>query len=284
MKRSHFFLLLALFAISAAVLAPAFASAETTLIAPIPNTPNAGQSLKTYLTAVFKYGLGLAALIALAQLVFGAVQYTTSAGAPSLQEDAKSRMRSAIVGVILLIGAGLIWNLIVNKNTSTSGARDTSPAGDTDNRSPETIRQERLDTLATSALEAANRLKEKYGVFGEDAIYEFVGQSHLHWYNKELLEQHIRETQVLINNVLDEIGDDPVAISEAHRDFDLAFRYILEQSSRNDYFQDETGGRMGASGGTLYRFGATREEFNEYIANHVEERYRPKIYDPALLN
>lgn len=78
---------------------------STPLIAPLPSGPTVVplDDLNGYVNAIFTYGIGLAALLAMAQLVFGAVQYTTSAGAPSLQEDAKSRMRGAIIGLILLI-------------------------------------------------------------------------------------------------------------------------------------------------------------------------------------
>jgi len=51
------------------------------------------------------YSIGLAALLAIAQLVFGAVQYTASAGFPALQEASKDRMKSAVIGLILLLGA-----------------------------------------------------------------------------------------------------------------------------------------------------------------------------------
>ncbi|MDO8601687.1 MAG: pilin [bacterium] len=91
----------------AALLTPAVFAA-TELISPIPDQPNAGNDLGSYLKAIFTYGIGLAALIAMAQLVFGAVQYTTSAGAPSLREDAKGRMRGAIVGLILLLASVII--------------------------------------------------------------------------------------------------------------------------------------------------------------------------------
>ena len=90
--------------VSVAFAAPADTSAPTTkLFSPIPGQPDAGKDLGSYLKALFTYGVGLAALLAMAQLIFGAVQYTTSAGAPSLQEDAKGRMRNAVVGMILLI-------------------------------------------------------------------------------------------------------------------------------------------------------------------------------------
>jgi len=55
----------------------------------------------------------------MAQLIFGAVQYTTSAGAPSLQEDAKGRMRSAIIGLALLLISIAILSMVLGKTPPT---------------------------------------------------------------------------------------------------------------------------------------------------------------------
>jgi len=68
-----------------------------------PSSP--GDSPGDYIRLVFMYSIGLAALLAIAQLVFGAVQYTASAGFPALQEASKDRMKSAVTGLILLLGA-----------------------------------------------------------------------------------------------------------------------------------------------------------------------------------
>ncbi len=100
--------------------------ATTTLLSPIPGQEDAGKDLSSYLQAIFTYGIGLAALIALAQLIFGAVQYTTSAGAPSLQEDAKSRMRGAIIGLILLIISISIL-LLINRSFSVTDSFKLNP-------------------------------------------------------------------------------------------------------------------------------------------------------------
>lgn len=83
---------------------PAFAQ-EIPLLVPIPGGASTTPTPIEYLRSIFLYGIGLATLLALAQLTFGAVQYTASAGFPALQETAKSRMQSAVVGLLLLIGA-----------------------------------------------------------------------------------------------------------------------------------------------------------------------------------
>lgn len=262
------------FSLFAGALLARTAVAATELLSPIPGfETTAGNDLSSYLTAIFTYGIGLAALIAMAQLIFGAVQYTTSAGAPSLQEDAKSRMRGAIIGLVLLIISATVLSLILRKGIPAAN----SPAPQDNDQMSEAERNERtLTELANNGIAAAKRIEERFGggVFNEDALYEFLSQSHLHWYNKETLEKDIRETQQVINQLLDEL-EDPMELAAAHSDFDIAFRYILEQSMRNEYFQDETGTRYGYRG---WRYGATADEFRDIINRNVEQRYRPKIF------
>lgn len=107
------------FSLFAGVLLTRTAAAATELISPIPGFGNAGTDLTSYLKAIFSYGIGLAALIAMGQLIFGAIQYTASAGAPSLQEDAKGRMRGAIVGLVLLLISTSILIMVLSKNPPT---------------------------------------------------------------------------------------------------------------------------------------------------------------------
>lgn len=258
-------------------LAPA-SFAATELISPIPGFGQAaGKDLGSYINAIFTYGIGLAALIAMAQLVFGAFQYTASAGAPSLQEDAKSRMRSAVVGVILLLTSTLIL-VSLDKDFGSRSLNLPPPApAARPGESPEARRERELNTLAVDALEAADRLKEKYNVFGQDGIYQFLGQNHLHWYRKENLDGDLQDTNNLINRTLAGI-EDPDERAAAQRDFDVAFKYVLERAVRNDYFQDETGTVTGAAGSSRWRYGTTAEEFREMIDMRVDGRYHPTIY------
>jgi hypothetical protein len=115
--------ILAFVVILLTLIAPAiFVEAATTtpllILSPIPGATNSSTgSPGEYISTILTYGMGLAGLIAMAQLIFGAVQYTTSAGAPSLQEDAKSRMRGAVVGLVLLILSITILNTIGRAKT-----------------------------------------------------------------------------------------------------------------------------------------------------------------------
>lgn len=86
------------------------------LIVPLPGATKTS-SITDYVRTIFLYGIGLAALLAMAQLAFGAVQYTASAGFPALQEASKSRIQSALIGLILLIGAITILGMFNREGT-----------------------------------------------------------------------------------------------------------------------------------------------------------------------
>jgi 4-amino-4-deoxy-L-arabinose transferase-like glycosyltransferase len=70
-------------------------------------TDIAGYIRSFYLTA-----LGLAGLLAMANIVIGALLYTLSAGSIAKREDAKDRITQAIVGLILLFGAFIVLRTI----------------------------------------------------------------------------------------------------------------------------------------------------------------------------
>ena len=56
----------------------------------------------------YRLALGVAGAAAFAVIIYGAILYTTSAGNPSKQQDAKSWIMGAIWGVVLLLAAYLI--------------------------------------------------------------------------------------------------------------------------------------------------------------------------------
>lgn len=61
---------------------------------------------------LFILGLGLGGILAFGMIVFAGLQWSLSGGNASLQEDAKDRIRNAIFGLILLLGAYVILNTI----------------------------------------------------------------------------------------------------------------------------------------------------------------------------
>lgn len=67
------------------------------------------------INTVIKYGLGIAVAVALTVIVVGAVMYIVSAGDTGMIEMAKSAMKNAVIGLIIVLAAWLIINyLIVN--------------------------------------------------------------------------------------------------------------------------------------------------------------------------
>ena len=57
---------------------------------------------------LYKFSLGIAGVAALAVMIYGAILYTTSAGNPSKQSDARAWITGAIWGLVLLLAAYLI--------------------------------------------------------------------------------------------------------------------------------------------------------------------------------
>lgn len=74
--------------------------------------PTGVQSPAQYITNIYRFSLGAAAITALAVIIFGAVEYAVSAGNPARISDAKSRIFNALWGLVLLFGAYLILNTI----------------------------------------------------------------------------------------------------------------------------------------------------------------------------
>lgn len=92
------------------------AQAEYKLASPLPGggdaIPSTGNPIITYMEYLFPFLLSVAAIAALIQLIIGGIQYTASAGNPSLISNAKNRMTQALLGLILAGLSVLILRLI----------------------------------------------------------------------------------------------------------------------------------------------------------------------------
>ena len=88
---------------------------EYTVLAPLPGTvkdPNcSGLSCKadlaSYIPGLFKLVIGLAAVLAVGFIIWGGIQYITT-DAVTGKEEGKKRIRDAIIGLVMIIGAYLI--------------------------------------------------------------------------------------------------------------------------------------------------------------------------------
>lgn len=73
------------------------------------NAPNTTKTLlPDYIEYIFKLSLMIAGLVSFGALVYGGFGYMTSAGNPSKMDDAKQKIISAILGLIILLSSYLI--------------------------------------------------------------------------------------------------------------------------------------------------------------------------------
>ena len=90
------------------------ASAEPvkyTLIQPIPGVQEV-ETFSQYLKYIFPFALGLAALIAVLQIVWGGFRYAASFGDETTMKDNKDRIEKAIWGLVLaLIGYLILYTI-----------------------------------------------------------------------------------------------------------------------------------------------------------------------------
>lgn len=90
-----------------------FVSSAYTPMEPLPGIKkDTAVNLTDYLSALFKYAITVAAVLAVIMIVIGGMQYIGASGNTSVVEDAKDRIYWAIVGLILALGSWLILNTI----------------------------------------------------------------------------------------------------------------------------------------------------------------------------
>jgi len=69
-------------------------------------------SIAEIIRYIYMFALGAAGFVALLAILIGAILYITSAGNPSKASDAKDRIFSAILGIIILLASVLILGII----------------------------------------------------------------------------------------------------------------------------------------------------------------------------
>jgi hypothetical protein len=128
--------------------APPFASATTQISLNIPGGPNAYPTSTGpggFVANFYQFALMIGGVLALGIIVYGGVRYMASAGNPSGQSDAKEWIEAALLGLLLLVGAYFILNVInpqllnlklptltsVNISSTPSGAGGVASGGGT---------------------------------------------------------------------------------------------------------------------------------------------------------
>ena len=91
---------------------PANAPGCTDLVVEIPGVGKQVTDPVQYILGVYKFGLAAGGLIAMLIIVFAAIERIVSAGNPSKIYDANDRIKNAIWGLALLLGAFLILSTI----------------------------------------------------------------------------------------------------------------------------------------------------------------------------
>ncbi|MDP3901647.1 MAG: pilin [bacterium] len=94
--------------------------------------------------SIYNFSVYIGGFLAMAAIVWGAIEWTTSAGNPSKLSEAKDRITSAVYGMILLLAAYLILNTInpqltelkplgalpTNDNPNGQSANNNTPPGE----------------------------------------------------------------------------------------------------------------------------------------------------------
>lgn len=109
----YIFIIILLFTIG---YAPYAIMSQVKLETGLPNIPSnqltTGQELPEYINYLFIFGLGLIAVLALAQMMVGGIKYVLAAGNVATIEDAKETIKQALIGLGLLLISYLLLRTI----------------------------------------------------------------------------------------------------------------------------------------------------------------------------
>ena len=135
MKKIFIILILFIF-ILPAVQALAQDKYDYTVLAPLPGVADtAGQTttLGKYIPAMFNLAIGLSAIAAVLNIVFGGLMYM-STDAVMKKEDGKKRIQNSVYGLVLVIGAWLILYTVnpnlLKFNLNIETIQTKAPAGE----------------------------------------------------------------------------------------------------------------------------------------------------------
>jgi hypothetical protein len=78
----------------------------------------AADAMRSYITPVLATMIGLASVAVVFFLVYGGIQYMTSAGSPDKLESAKKILRNALIGLVIVIAAGTLTGILSHAYSS----------------------------------------------------------------------------------------------------------------------------------------------------------------------
>jgi hypothetical protein len=109
MKKLKIFLLISLFVLPIVVF-----GADINLVKINPNIPpgTSANDPGGIVASFYQFALIFSGVLAFAVIVYAGIRYTLAAGNPSGQSDAKQWIYSALIGLLLLAGGGIILNIV----------------------------------------------------------------------------------------------------------------------------------------------------------------------------
>jgi len=112
-KRRIFFLFAALF-LTFLIISPALADSANYYkpLVQIPGMPTGDVSLTQYLSTLYNFLISIVGILAMGVIIYGGMRYMTSAGNPTVAEDAKETIMSAVYGLALALGSWLVINVV----------------------------------------------------------------------------------------------------------------------------------------------------------------------------
>ena len=91
------------------------------LISKVGDVSAVTSTLNNYITPIIASLAGLATLVATGFLIVGGIAYMTSSGRPDKLEHAKKVIRNALIGLVLVLGAGVLTAILVHAYQGSSG-------------------------------------------------------------------------------------------------------------------------------------------------------------------
>ena len=109
MKKLKIFLLISLFVLPIVVF-----GADINLVKINPNVPpgTSANDPGGIVASFYQFALIFSGVLAFAVIVYAGIRYALAAGNPSGQSDAKQWIYSALIGLLLLAGGGIILNIV----------------------------------------------------------------------------------------------------------------------------------------------------------------------------
>ncbi len=123
---------------------PNLAALAVTIYTNLPGQPSGSSGLGNFVDYLYKFAMMLAGILAFGAIVYGGIKYTLAAGNPTGQTEGKEWVKGALIGLLLLVGAYTILNIInpnltswnfllsgvsVSTTATTSGCSSTNPTG-----------------------------------------------------------------------------------------------------------------------------------------------------------